>query len=196
MSDVARHRRPVGARLLVALAAFALVAAACGDDDADVSSSPTTTAATATTAATSTTAAAASGAGDYGGSPATTAAITADTGGSPSVELTDTSLGSILAADGRTLYAFTPDTAGVSTCYDACATNWPPLVVTSDTEVGEGLDAALFSTVDRTDGSKQVAIDGQPLYYFASDAAPGDTNGQGVGDMWYVVGADGAMIKG
>jgi predicted lipoprotein with Yx(FWY)xxD motif len=36
---------------------------------------------------------------------------------------------------------------------------------------------------------------GWPLYYFASDSAPGDTNGQGVGDVWYVIGADGEFIQ-
>jgi hypothetical protein len=26
-----------------------------------------------------------------------------------------------------------------------------------------------------------------PLYYWASDQNPGDTTGQGVGDVWYIV---------
>jgi predicted lipoprotein with Yx(FWY)xxD motif len=33
-----------------------------------------------------------------------------------------------------------------------------------------------------------------PLYFFANDVAPGDTNGQGIGDVWYVVGPDGTAI--
>ena len=33
-----------------------------------------------------------------------------------------------------------------------------------------------------------------PLYYFANDSAPGDLNGQAVGDVWFVVGADGELI--
>jgi predicted lipoprotein with Yx(FWY)xxD motif len=194
MSYAARHRRPAGVRLLLALAAFALVAAACGDDDTDVASSPTTTAATATTAAeaTTTTAAPASSGGDYGGAGPTTTAASGTA--APAVELAETSLGSVLTADGMTLYGFTPDTEGVSTCYDACADNWPAL--TGEPTVGAGLDAALFGTAPRTDGTTQVTIDGHPLYFFAADAAPGDTNGQGVGDKWYVVGADGALIMG
>ena len=36
---------------------------------------------------------------------------------------------------------------------------------------------------------------GKPLYYFAGDAKPGDTNGQGVGKVWFVVGADGELVK-
>jgi len=34
-----------------------------------------------------------------------------------------------------------------------------------------------------------------PLYRYAGDAAAGDTNGQGTGSVWYVVGADGQPIK-
>jgi predicted lipoprotein with Yx(FWY)xxD motif len=36
---------------------------------------------------------------------------------------------------------------------------------------------------------------GKPLYYFAGDAKPGDTNGQGVGSMWFAVTADGELVK-
>ena len=197
MSHALRHRRLAGFRLLVALAAVAIVAAACGDDDdADVASSPTTTAAAPSTSTTA--AATSSDGGDYGGSGGATSTedMTADTGGDPAVALAETDLGSILVADGRTLYAFTPDTEGISTCYDDCASNWPPLVASGDVQVGDGLDASLFATSARTDGAEQVTVDGQPLYFFASDAAPGDTNGQGIGDKWYVVGADGAMITG
>ena len=93
----------------------------------------------------------------------------------------------LVDAEGKTLYMFKPDTAGEPTCYDDCETNWPPLVVTGDITVGEGLDAATFTTVARTDGSTQVKAGAWPLYYFANDAAAGDVNGQGQGDVWYVV---------
>jgi predicted lipoprotein with Yx(FWY)xxD motif len=33
------------------------------------------------------------------------------------------------------------------------------------------------------------------VYYFGGDAAPGDVNGQGIGDVWHVVGADGKPIR-
>ena len=46
---------------------------------------------------------------------------------------TDAKLGAFLTGeDGKTLYVFTPDSANTSTCVDACATNWPPLVVDVD----------------------------------------------------------------
>lgn len=49
-----------------------------------------------------------------------------------------------------------------------------------------------FTTVD---GKVQATIDGSPLYYFAADAAAGDTKGQNVGGVWFVVDATGAMKK-
>ncbi len=43
-----------------------------------------------------------------------------------------------------------------------------------------------FSLVTRDDGTKQVAYNGSPLYRYTPDKAPGDTNGQGVGNVWFV----------
>lgn len=113
------------------------------------------------------------------------------------VDLADSSLGQILVdAEGRTLYAFTNDTDGSPTCYDECAANWPPLLADGGATAGTGLDASLLTTVARTDGTMQVKYGDWPLYYFAADAVAGDTNGQDVNDVWYVVGADGAIIEG
>jgi predicted lipoprotein with Yx(FWY)xxD motif len=113
------------------------------------------------------------------------------------IALADSSLGKILVdSKGMTLYMFTPDEAGgLPTCYDDCAKNWPALVADGTPTAGTGLDAAKVVVVDRTDGGKQVKFGTWPLYYFAADKAPGDVNGQGKGDSWYVVGADGAPIK-
>ena len=44
-------------------------------------------------------------------------------------------------------------------------------------------------------GSTQVTLDGHPLYYFAADETPDDLNGQGVGDVWYVVSPEGEAIQ-
>ncbi|HEU0165074.1 MAG TPA: hypothetical protein VFQ54_08515 [Thermomicrobiales bacterium] len=96
-------------------------------------------------------------------------------------------LGTILTdANGLTVYTFKKDTPGVSTCYDACATNWPPVTATEPLTLPAGVPGTL-SLIDRTDGSKQLAYNGQPLYTFAGDKAAGDTKGQAVGTLWYVV---------
>jgi predicted lipoprotein with Yx(FWY)xxD motif len=114
------------------------------------------------------------------------------------VAVEDSDLGQIVvdAAEGRTLYVFLVDEGTESTCYDDCEASWPPLTVEGDPAAGEGIDASLLGTTEREDGSIQVTLDGHPLYYFASDETPDDVNGQGVGDVWYVVSPDGAAIQG
>jgi predicted lipoprotein with Yx(FWY)xxD motif len=104
-------------------------------------------------------------------------------------------LGSFLVDDkGMTLYLFTKDTPNTTTCYDKCATAWPPLLTTGGPVAGEGVDASKFGTTNRTDGTVQVTYNGWPLYYYAKDKAPGDVVGQDVGDVWFVVSAAGDKV--
>jgi predicted lipoprotein with Yx(FWY)xxD motif len=106
----------------------------------------------------------------------------------------DTGLGTVLVdADGLTLYGLTDDTGGVSTCDGACADAWPPLVVDS-ADLPAGLDPNLYSVAERSDGTFQLVAGEWPLYRFAGDAAPGDTNGQGSGGVWFAVAPDGSLI--
>lgn len=97
-------------------------------------------------------------------------------------------LGQFLVSwNGKTLYTFTNDEAGVSNCNDDCANNWPPFTVgeTDRLAAGAGIEGEL-GTITRADGSIQVTYNGMPLYYWKDDHAPGDVTGQGVGDKWFV----------
>ena len=109
-------------------------------------------------------------------------------------------------SEGTSLYLCTNDTAGTadtpaeSACMDACLMSWPPRRVTSEAAAagataGEGVMADLMGTITRADGTTQVTYNGWPLYYFANDAASGDTTGQGVGDVWYLVSPAGEGIE-
>ena len=60
---------------------------------------------------------------------------------------------------------------------------------------GEGVDATLLGTITRDDGSTQVTYNGWPLYYFQDDAAAGDTNGQGMEGVWFLVSPEGEAIE-
>ena len=105
---------------------------------------------------------------------------------------TDAKLGKILvdSATGKTLYTWAKDTDENSQCYDQCATFWPPLLTTAKAVAADGVTAAKFGTSARKDGSLQVTFNSHPLYFFARDAAPGETNGQGstgFGAVWVVV---------
>lgn len=101
----------------------------------------------------------------------------------------------LVDAEGMTLYLFTKDTENTSNCYDDCASAWPPLLSEGEGTVGEGLDASLLGTTERTDGTLQVTYGGWPLYHWAKDEAPGDTTGQDVGEVWYVVSPAGEAVQ-
>jgi predicted lipoprotein with Yx(FWY)xxD motif len=110
------------------------------------------------------------------------------------VQVSPSDLGDIVTdGDVNTLYLFMPDNAGPSVCTDQCAEIWPPL--TGDVTAGNGLDASLLGSAARPDGTTQATYNGWPLYYFANDAAPGDTNGQGVNDVWWTVSPTGDAMK-
>jgi predicted lipoprotein with Yx(FWY)xxD motif len=109
------------------------------------------------------------------------------------VDVGDTDAGaSLVGPDGRTLYIFTQDTDGTSTCYDDCAAAWPPLEVPDGASLapGDGVTGELGIT-ERDDGTSQATYEGMPLYYFASDAGPGDASGQGVNDVWFIASPEG-----
>jgi len=103
----------------------------------------------------------------------------------------------LVGSDGLTLYMFDQDEqgAGESACGGGCADSWPPLTVDGDAAAGDGVSADL-TTFERGDGSTQVAANGWPLYYWVNDEEPGDTDGQGVNDVWWVLDADGTPIRG
>ena len=116
--------------------------------------------------------------------------------GDATVLVADSDLGEILTdAEGNVIYFFANDTEGTSTCADDCLANWPPVPADGTPTAGDGVTAEL-GTTDATDGTTMLTVNGFPAYYFAGDQAPGDTNGQGVGDVWWVFGADGEPIEG
>ncbi len=94
----------------------------------------------------------------------------------------------LVGPEGFTLYLFAIDEEGASSCVDACAENWPPLTVAANEVLtaGESIEGEL-ATIEREDGTLQVTYNGVPLYYWVNDAAPGDTTGHEVNDVWFVV---------
>jgi predicted lipoprotein with Yx(FWY)xxD motif len=170
------------AGLGLSLAAVAAFAAACGG------SSSTTGSSSASQAPSSASSSASSGSGSASGSNAAVTSIDAKSG-DMGTYLTDNS--------GKTLYLFAQDTGSKSTCSGACATAWPPVTSMGTPKAGSGVTASDITTITRSDGTKQVAYNGHPLYYFAEDSAAGDTKGQGVdgfGAKWWLVGPDGNQI--
>ena len=107
----------------------------------------------------------------------------------------DAKLGKILVdSKGMTLYIFTKDEPNKSNCAGKCLAAWPPLLAEGDVKAGAGVDQSLIGTADLPDGKKIVTYNKMPLYYWAKDTKPGDTTGQDVNGVWYVVSPDGKKI--
>lgn len=115
--------------------------------------------------------------------------------------MTDAKVGTYLTdATGRALYLFEKDTNGQSTCDGDCAAAWPPYLSPGTPTTADSIvKPALLATIVRPDGNRQVAYNGLPLYYYAKDVSPGDTNGQDIeafGAEWYLVAPDGTKQEG
>jgi predicted lipoprotein with Yx(FWY)xxD motif len=126
-------------------------------------------------------------------SPSPTAAETTAAEAAALATGTNDELGAYLVdGAGMVLYLFTSDGENTSTCYDVCAVTWPPMLTdTGEVTASGAVDAALIGTAERTEGILQVTYDGHPLYYYADDEEPGETDGQGVNDVWFAVNPDG-----
>jgi predicted lipoprotein with Yx(FWY)xxD motif len=113
------------------------------------------------------------------------------------IKASQSSLGTILTdQDGRTLYAFTNDKGGTSSCSGACIATWPAAASSTAPTAGAGVSPALFDSITRTEGVVQATYNKWPLYYYVGDAAAGETGGQGVDGVWFVVNAaDGKLIR-
>jgi predicted lipoprotein with Yx(FWY)xxD motif len=95
--------------------------------------------------------------------------------------------------DGFTLYRFSGDKGTTSTCYGACAKQWPPLV-TEGKPNGVDVVRSKMGTTKRKDGSLQVTYFGYPLYTFVGDKKTGEVSGNAVeafGGTWYALKANG-----
>ncbi len=120
----------------------------------------------------------------------TTSVATTNTTVAPVLSLgSSAALGSYLVAqNGMTLYKYTPDKPGVSNCTGQCAVLWPPYTISPGASLAamSGINGTL-ATITRADGTTQLTYNGMPLYFYVKDAKPGDTTGQGVGGVWFVV---------
>ncbi|WP_432848982.1 COG4315 family predicted lipoprotein [Amycolatopsis sp. CA-161197] len=134
------------------------------------------------------------------GSTATSGSASAPEGSTPApvgaVKIGQSSVGPILTdSEGRTLYAFADDKTGTSTCESDCLATWPALTGGKNFTAGAGADQKLLTATERTPGVEQAKYGVWPLYYYVGDQGPGDIDGQGVDNLWFVVGADGKLIK-
>jgi len=169
MSKSLLARVPVPVRLGVPVAAAGLLAAACGSAAASPSSSGSQSS------------------GSQSSTPAAGTMIASHSG----------SGGTFLTDSGHTVYLWDADGMNKSNCSGACAATWPPVMASGKVTPGHGVKPSDLGTIARSGGGKQVTYNGHPLYFFAGDSGPGQTNGQGsdnFGAKWWLVAPSGTAI--
>ena len=113
-----------------------------------------------------------------------------------SLDTATTSLGMIVVdGKGMTVYEYGKDVqgSGASTCTGQCATNWPAVPGGTSAPTLKGVTGTV-ATIKGVDGKQQLTLNGWPLYYYVGDTAAGQTSGQGVGNIWWVLSPAGAPI--
>lgn len=150
---------------LVLLSVCVALIPACGSNDYSATDSSDSTA-FATTPTTTT----------------TTTIATTTTVGRIDVHMTVGFGGLLTDGNGRVVYVNELDSPNVSNCR-GCEAIWPAVYATGELSVDVSLDINNFGTMP----SGQVTFEEMPLYYYAQDVAPGDTNGDGIGGIWSTV---------
>jgi predicted lipoprotein with Yx(FWY)xxD motif len=87
---------------------------------------------------------------------------------------------------GATLYSNDQDKTGKLQCVSSdCTAIWAPLTVPAGAQptAPSGVAGAL-ATVQRPDGTRQVTLDGKPLYTFSFDHGAGKVTGNGTTDSF------------
>lgn len=94
----------------------------------------------------------------------------------------------LIGYTGMTVYTYSKDSVGTTTCYGQCATNWPPYIVGAEdnlTQLQSGVSGQV-GTITRADGTLQMTYNGMPLYFYVGDKTSSDVSGNGLGGVWHV----------
>lgn len=180
------------AALMAAAASVLALTTACGQDSVTTPASAAQNVGATAPATAGTSTGAGNGYGADGQQSSASPAAPVEPAGKLTVA-SNPDLGNVLTdSAGLTLYRFDADTADPpkSNCDGDCATTWPP-VPADDATAGAGVNKALLGSVTRSDGTKQLTIDGWPAYRYAKDVNAGDVNGQGVGGKWFALAPNG-----
>jgi predicted lipoprotein with Yx(FWY)xxD motif len=100
----------------------------------------------------------------------------------------------IVDDNGCALYLNTRDTPENTAVSAAMETTWIPALAPAEV-TGLGLDPNKVGTFTRPDGTRQATYNGHQLYRFAGDRAPGEAKGQGVDDMFFLIGSNGEPVR-
>ncbi len=105
----------------------------------------------------------------------------------PTVSVVNDSGSLVLAESGLSLYTFDNDSLNTSTCdgtpddTTTCAGKWPPLLAADGATANNTM-----TIITRSNGEKQWALKGQPLYQWHDDKALGDIGGDNINNVWHL----------
>jgi predicted lipoprotein with Yx(FWY)xxD motif len=85
--------------------------------------------------------------------------------------------------NGDTLYRLSADSMNKSNCNSACAKVWPPVLLAKGQTKAVGVGVSGLGSIAHAGGTKQVTLDGIPLYRFVGDKSPGQVTGN-ITDTW------------
>lgn len=94
----------------------------------------------------------------------------------------------LVGPSGLSMYVFDQDSPSHTACSSGgCAGAWPALTVAQGETptAGDGVTGTL-TTFDRGGGVMQVQYNDRPLYFYSGDGGPGETNGDGINDVWHL----------
>lgn len=97
---------------------------------------------------------------------------------------------------GHTLYTFSKDKGGTSSCYGACAKTWPPAFTEGKPKAEGEASPAKVGATKRKDGTRQLTYAGHPLYTYSGDKSS-EVNGNGVssfGGRWHAIRPNGEKL--
>ena len=124
--------------------------------------------------------------------PTASATVTSDARATTSggvMQVKHTPAGSVLAnSRGFTVYYFLVDKrgSGKSKCTGSCATIWPPVLAPVRIPANVKLPGKV-GFITRPGGARQLTIGGWPVYTYAGDHKPGQSHGQGIQGVWFVL---------
>jgi predicted lipoprotein with Yx(FWY)xxD motif len=67
------------------------------------------------------------------------------------------------------VYSFSRDAGGQSTCTGACTVTWVPVLTTGRPHVAGAISTKDLGVIGRSDGTDQVTYEGEPLYLYAAE---------------------------
>jgi len=91
--------------------------------------------------------------------------------------------------EGKSIYWFKKDSPGNSSCSGQCLEKWP-IYYRETVAAPKDIKAGDFGTIIRENGKKQTTFRGYPLYYWINDKQAGETNGQNLKNVWFVINPD------